>query len=48
VVIEWADIVEDVLPADKLTVTIKTTGETEREFKFKYLGDLQYLIPYNT
>jgi tRNA threonylcarbamoyladenosine biosynthesis protein TsaE len=30
-VVEWADIVEDVLSHDKLTVNIKTTGEETRE-----------------
>jgi len=48
VAVEWADIVEDVLPADKLTIRIKTTGEFTREFTFAYSEKLQYLIPENT
>jgi tRNA threonylcarbamoyladenosine biosynthesis protein TsaE len=48
VVIEWADIVEDVLPADKLTISIKPTGENSRAFSFSYPGALNYLIPENT
>lgn len=30
-VIEWAGAVNDALPADRLVVTIRATGETERE-----------------
>jgi tRNA threonylcarbamoyladenosine biosynthesis protein TsaE len=44
VAVEWANIVEDVLPADKLTVYIKHTGEFSREFKFSYPEKLQYLL----
>lgn len=45
VVVEWADIVENVLPAGRLVIRIVTIGETEREFKFTYPAALQYLIP---
>jgi tRNA threonylcarbamoyladenosine biosynthesis protein TsaE len=31
VVIEWADIVEDVLPADRLRIAIKSLGENLRQ-----------------
>ena len=31
VVVEWADIVEDVLPADAISITIKNIGETSRD-----------------
>lgn len=48
VAVEWADIVEDVLPTERLTITIKATGETQREFEFSYPATLEYLIPYNT
>src|SRR5262249_33137193 len=34
VTVEWGDIVEDVLPDDRLTVTITATGENERRFNF--------------
>lgn len=30
VVIEWADAVADVLPAERLTIAIQSTGESER------------------
>lgn len=45
VAVEWADIVEDVLPADKLTIRINATGEFTRELTFTYPEQLQYLIP---
>ena len=45
VAVEWADIVEDVLPVDKLTIRIKTTGEFTRELTCTYPAKLQYLIP---
>lgn len=48
IVVEWAALVADVLPADRLTITIKTTGETDREFELQYPSKLQYLIPENT
>ena len=47
VVVEWADIVEDVLTTDKLTIRIKTTGDTEREFTFTYPEKLKYLMEGN-
>jgi len=43
-VVEWAAIVEDVLPKDRLTVHIRTTGETERKFTFEYPENLKYLM----
>jgi tRNA threonylcarbamoyladenosine biosynthesis protein TsaE len=48
VAIEWADIVEDVLPAGHLAVTITATGETTRTFAFEYPENLNYLFPDNT
>lgn len=44
-VIEWAGIVEDVLPAERLTIRITVTGETSRRFTFEYPTELAYLIP---
>jgi len=44
-VIEWADIVEDLLPADKLEINIKVTAENERDLEIKYNETNQYLIP---
>ncbi len=39
-VIEWAGVVEDELPKDRLRIEIKVTGETERQFKFKASGEV--------
>lgn len=48
VAVEWADIVEDVLPTDKLTIRIQNTGETSREFTLNCPEKLSYLLPENT
>ena len=34
VAIEWADVVHDVLPEDRLTIAISQTGEGQRRFSF--------------
>lgn len=44
VAVEWGEIVENVLPADRLTIRIAAIGETEREFTFTYPDKLAYLI----
>ncbi len=44
VAIEWATIVADVLPAARLSVSIKTTGETSRSLNFSYPAGLAYLL----
>jgi len=44
VAIEWADIVEDVLPAERLTVHITSTGVNSREFSFATPEKLEYLL----
>lgn len=48
VAVEWADIVEDVLPDGKLTIRIQNTGETSRELTFNCPEKLAYLLPENT
>jgi len=48
IAIEWAEIVENVLPQNRLTIDIKATGEFEREFTFKYPEKLAYLIEKDT
>jgi tRNA threonylcarbamoyladenosine biosynthesis protein TsaE len=48
VVVEWADIVEDVLPAEHLTINIKSPGDTTREFEISYPESLAYLVPEHT
>jgi tRNA threonylcarbamoyladenosine biosynthesis protein TsaE len=43
VVVEWANVVGNILPAERISMTIKPVGENEREFmvdlpeKFNYL-----------
>jgi tRNA threonylcarbamoyladenosine biosynthesis protein TsaE len=37
--IEWADRVEACLPPDRIEIEIEVTGETERTFQIKALGD---------
>jgi tRNA threonylcarbamoyladenosine biosynthesis protein TsaE len=44
VVIEWADIVKDVLPERKLIVRIKVISEDEREISFSFPDELEYLV----
>jgi tRNA threonylcarbamoyladenosine biosynthesis protein TsaE len=44
VVVEWADIVQGVLPAKRLTIHIKATGETTRQLSFKYPKQLAYTL----
>lgn len=48
VAIEWADLVNTVLPQNRLSIHIHSLGETDRKLKFHYTKDLQYLIPANT
>lgn len=43
VVIEWAQIVEDVLPKDRLSVTFRVSGESTRRLNITYPDSLQYL-----
>lgn len=44
VIIEWGEIVADVLPADRLTVKITATGENARRLEFRYPVGLEYLL----
>lgn len=39
-IVEWADIVNDVLPVDRLTIRITATGEQSRHYDF-YGNDTQ-------
>lgn len=48
IVIEWANILGDVLPAERLTVTFKPVSDNERLIIFGYPDDLAYLLPQNT
>lgn len=48
VAIEWADLVDTVLPQDRLTIHIRALGENSRHLKFSYPEHLTYLVPTNT
>lgn len=37
-VVEWPDYIEDMLPKERLSITIHRMGETEREFVFEASG----------
>lgn len=45
VIVEWAGVVDDILPEDRVEIAISTTAENERQFKidsperFSYLFD---------
>jgi tRNA threonylcarbamoyladenosine biosynthesis protein TsaE len=43
-VVEWGEIVHDVLPADRLTVRLQLTGEDTRHLTFEYPDVLAYLL----
>ncbi len=43
-VVEWADIVEAVLPTDRLTIHLIATGETSRSFEVRCPERLSYLL----
>lgn len=42
-VVEWGDIVHDVLPENRLTVRIAQTGDDTRLLTFEYPAELKYL-----
>jgi tRNA threonylcarbamoyladenosine biosynthesis protein TsaE len=44
VVVEWGEVVHDVLPAQRLKVTIKRTGEDMRSLEIDCPEDLKYLL----
>ncbi|HVV66896.1 MAG TPA: tRNA (adenosine(37)-N6)-threonylcarbamoyltransferase complex ATPase subunit type 1 TsaE [Candidatus Saccharimonadales bacterium] len=44
VAVEWAEIVENVLPAERITIRIKATGEHSREITVKYPQAVKYLF----
>lgn len=43
-VIEWSDIVNHILPAKKLKIEFRVTGENSRELELNYPKSLSYLI----
>lgn len=44
VVVEWADIVQDVLPAKRVTVTIEKTPSDSRRLTFRMPQSLDYIM----
>jgi tRNA threonylcarbamoyladenosine biosynthesis protein TsaE len=44
VAVEWADIVEDVLPAEHITVRLRASGEQQREISFAFSSTYAYLF----
>lgn len=44
VAIEWSDIVQHVLPTERLTIELKAIGENERQITITYPESLKYLI----
>jgi tRNA threonylcarbamoyladenosine biosynthesis protein TsaE len=48
VAIEWAGLVSNVLPPDRLTINIISSGEESRTLLLQYPEKLSYLFPDNT
>jgi len=44
VAVEWGDVVHDVLPADRVSLTITKTGDTARQLDFAYPEAKVYLF----
>jgi len=44
VVVEWADVVQHVLPVERLTITIRQTPEGDRELTLDYPDSLAYVL----
>ncbi len=43
-VVEWADIVQDVLPEERLTIRLEQTPKGDRRLSFTCPASLQYLL----
>lgn len=43
-VVEWADIVQGVLPENRLKIELKAVGETKRQLVFRGPDSLKYLL----
>jgi tRNA threonylcarbamoyladenosine biosynthesis protein TsaE len=44
VVVEWGDIVHDVFPAERITVAIKASTETARQFEFEIPATYSHIL----
>ena len=45
VIVEWSDVVREVLPKDRTTITISAVGETERIIDCTFSPKFSYLFP---
>ena len=45
IAVEWGQLIEDVLPAKRLRIDIKASGDNQRQFTIIYPAELAYLIP---
>jgi tRNA threonylcarbamoyladenosine biosynthesis protein TsaE len=43
-VVEWGEIVHDVLPEKRLTIRLQQTGDDNRQLTFEYPNELGYLV----
>ena len=43
-VVEWGDIVADVLPNKRMTISIRAVSENDRDITIAYPGSLAYLV----
>jgi tRNA A37 threonylcarbamoyladenosine biosynthesis protein TsaE len=44
VVVEWANIVENILPDDRLSIKLIASGDTSRQIIISYPSSLAYLL----
>jgi tRNA threonylcarbamoyladenosine biosynthesis protein TsaE len=44
VVLEWSEIVRNILPKNRLSITFKTTGKNSRSLTFKASSQHKYLV----
>ncbi len=45
VIVEWSDIVENILPENRIQVVLKATSEDARVLQFKIPASYNYLEP---
>ena len=43
-VVEWADIVADVLPVDRVSITIAAESDTGRKYRVTYSNSTKYVV----
>jgi tRNA threonylcarbamoyladenosine biosynthesis protein TsaE len=45
VAVEWPNVIKDVLPPERLSISLKPISETGRRLVFSYPHELKYLLP---